>query len=189
MSKDLREKIFPLSYEQNDWDICRAEWKGKYYNHDPSQCVCGVRIVEKYLIRNEITKCEVIVGNVCIKQFTELLKWAESEKKMKECYSVTGKFEKRNYGKNNYKVRKNTKLTKLLFDLQSKGYKVPMYGYKYAYICVTESAVREAMEDYKLDLKLVEYDYSNKGIVLKSLSTTTNSPVTKKRKREKPSCV
>jgi hypothetical protein len=185
MSKDLREKVFPLSLEKEDWDLCRQEWSGEYYTQESAKCVCGVRIVEQYLIKNRMTGCELIVGNVCIKQFKELLEWADSERKLKQCYSVTGKFQKRNYGKNSYKVRKNTKLTKLLSNLESKGYKVPMYGYKYLYISVTESLTREALKDYKLQLKLSEYENQSTkmlGIVLEPTTTTETLRTTKKRK-------
>ena len=180
MSRDLKEKVFPLSYEKHDWDTCRQEWEGEYYSTNPAHCICGVKIVDQYVIRNKLTRAELIVGNVCIKQFDKLLiEWAESEKKMHSSYSVTGKFQKRGFGKNSFKVRKNTKLTKMLSNLEEKGYKVPMYGYKYLYISVTENLTREAMKDYKLNLKLVEYDKPNKGVVLKSLPEKS-----KKRKLE-----
>ena len=78
MSRDLKEKVFPLSYEKHDWDTCRQEWEGEYYSTNPAHCICGVKIVDQYVIRNKLTRAELIVGNVCIKQFDKLLiEWAE----------------------------------------------------------------------------------------------------------------
>jgi hypothetical protein len=56
------------------WDLARGEWVLEYVEYGPeSNCICGHPIVERCHLKNIHTKESVVVGNVCVKQFSEEL--------------------------------------------------------------------------------------------------------------------
>lgn len=69
----LKSGIINLSVNK-DWENAKQEW---YFTHidyldndeDFEKCVCGHEIRELCFIKNKITRQEVFIGNICIKQF------------------------------------------------------------------------------------------------------------------------
>ena len=66
----LRAAIFANSVETKDWTTAAHEWNYVKSVHGGwTECVCGMRIMERCYIANPSTRAELIVGNVCIKNF------------------------------------------------------------------------------------------------------------------------
>ena len=74
---DKEKKKFKLFDEimsrsrSDDWDNASLEWElvGLDLVEDWTKCICGHRIKEACLIRNQHTGTKVVVGNCCISKF------------------------------------------------------------------------------------------------------------------------
>mmetsp|Transcript_33820 Transcript_33820/g.39766 ORF Transcript_33820/g.39766 Transcript_33820/m.39766 type:complete len:212 (-) Transcript_33820:129-764(-) len=66
----LREAIIQNS-ESNQYDIARLEWDYDRVEVDDEYtvCECGVRILERCYVKNRINANELLIGNICIKNF------------------------------------------------------------------------------------------------------------------------
>ncbi len=61
--------ILSKSRNQTSWHAARQEWQLQNIYEEPSNCICGHRIVQNCVLENRFTRFEAIVGNCCVKQF------------------------------------------------------------------------------------------------------------------------
>jgi hypothetical protein len=81
----LKQEIFSLSNEKDDWDKACEEWWLIYVSKSESRkCICGHNITMEFWIENEQNDNKAYVGSECIRHFTgnkQMVNDAESAKK------------------------------------------------------------------------------------------------------------
>lgn len=179
MSENLREAIFPLSTPAvlGNWKACCKEWEFvETWKEEGAHCICGVCICDNILIRNKITRAEAVVGNICIKQFTnkELHAAIEEEEKRdelarwyrepKEVFCI---FHSQDlYGRLKFRLKSNNRLIELLrmvpsyqsflFQYQSSG------ADKYLITVKNDGRVYQRKRNYVLPLRLNHWEFRGK---------------------------
>jgi hypothetical protein len=66
----LKQAILENS-ESDQFDVAKNEWDYSHseFDDEETRCICGVAIIERCYIINRITASELLIGNVCVKNF------------------------------------------------------------------------------------------------------------------------
>ena len=126
--------------------------KGLYYSKGETICHGCQNISLGYykITKDGIETCRC---KTCMKSIPSLMFWSNSILiKMTKTYTLDGKYLRRKYNCNHFKLKSNEPLLILLKVLKQKGFKVPVFGGGKRQIAVTTG---EILDDSNIDKEFI----------------------------------